>query len=140
MRFIFTALAVKRFLAMRTSPEVSLSSRLIARNTNGLPFECNSTKQYLQAYRFGAALQDEQAWNAVCLPQENVHPHILYQVSLLSVQYRIFHRGLQLKRFFPLCTQSIVLKIFPSIKIPSFSLFNRVIILAERPHLSRRNL
>ena len=73
-------------------------------------FDCNSTKQYLRAYRFGAALQDEQAWNAVYLPQENVHPHILYQVSPLSVQFHIFHRELQLKRFFRFAHSQLFLK------------------------------
>ena len=97
-------------------------------------FDCNSTKQYLQAYRFGAALQGEQAWNAVCLPQENVHPHILYQAFPLSVQFHIFHRELQLKRFFRFAHSQLFLKFSRPSKYRLF-LFSVVLLFLQKDRI-----
>ena len=63
----FTAFAVYRSLAIKTIPEVSLSSLLIARKVT--PYLCSVHKmpQDWQVCRFGAVLQGEQALNTACL-------------------------------------------------------------------------
>ena len=95
---------------------------------------CNYTCSYCpfgKKSHLADTTQDEQAWNAVCLPQENVHPHILYQVSLLSVQYRIFHRGLQLKRFSRFAHSQLFLKFSRPSKYRLF-LFSTVLLFLQK--------